>query len=171
MRWMSNFRFGLVALAGFVLTGCATDEGQYKPLSPATAPSPASFSHRAASPDVELFWNCGQPRPEIMRITGAARNIGQRNVQAMSLRARSLRTGDWPMVLTEDALPEIILYWRDLSPFQIDLQLEKAPFRVDLFALYQISPSPNQPNIAGPPMDLNIEDACATTRYPNPTPR
>ena len=106
-----------------------------------------------------------------MKLTGAARNIGQRDVQSVGLRARSLRTGDTPMLLTEEALPEIILYFRDLSPFQIDLKLEKGPSRIDLFALYQVTPNPNQPNLAGPPMDLNVEDACAPSQHPNTVPR
>jgi hypothetical protein len=113
MQTMICFRFGLLAVIGAVLSACASDSGTYRPLSPAVAPSPASFTHRAASPDVELLWNCSQAQPETMKLTGAARNIGQRDVQSIMLRARSWRLGDTPMLLTEEALPEIILYWRN----------------------------------------------------------
>jgi hypothetical protein len=171
MQTMIHFRFVLLAVIGAVLSACASDTGTYKPLSTASAPSPSRFNHRAASPNVELLWNCSQPRPEVMRLSGAAGNIGQRDVQSIMLRARSWRLGEMPLLLTEEALPEIILYWRTLSPFQIDLKLEKTPSRIDLFALYQVTPDPNQPNLAGPPMDLNIEDACSPARYLNATPR
>jgi len=171
MHTMTRIRFILLAVIGAMLSACASDPGTYRPLSPASAPLAASFSHRAASPDVELLWNCSQPRPEVMRLSGAAGNIGQREVQSIMLRARSWRLGEMPMLLTEEALPEIILYSRTLSPFQIDLKLEKTPSRIDLFALYQVTPDPNQPNLAGPPMDLSVEDACAPARYLNATPR
>ena len=171
MQTMICFRFGLLAVIGAVLSACASDSGTYRPLSPAVAPSPASFTHRAASPDVELLWNCSQAQPETMKLTGAARNIGRHDVQSVMLRARSLRAGEMPILLTEEALPEIILYFRDLSSFQIDLKLEKAPSRIDLFAQYQLTPDPNQPSVASPPKDLNIADACAPARYLNTSPR
>jgi hypothetical protein len=171
MQTTTRIRFILLAVIGATLSACASDPGTYKPLSPASAPLPASFGHRTASPDVELLWNCSQAQSETMKITGAARNIGQRDVQSIMLRARSWRLGEMPMLLTEEALPEIILYWRNLSPFQIDLKLEKTPSRIDLFALYQVTPDPNQPTLAAPPMDLNVEDACAPARYLNATPR
>jgi hypothetical protein len=171
MQRMLCFRFGVLAVIGVVLSACASDTGAYKPLFPQTAPDPASFSHRTASPDVELLWDCSQPRPEVMMVTGAVRNIGQRDVQSVMLRARSLRLGEMPILLTEEALPEIILYFRNLSSFHIDLKLEKAPWRIDLLAQYQVTPNPNQPSLAGPPIDLKVEDACAPARYPNSTPR
>ncbi len=171
MRSMICFRLGLMTVIGAVFSACTSDTGTYKPLFPPPAPSPTSFTHRAASPDVELLWNCAQTQPEIMTITGAARSIGRRDVQSIMLRARSLRAAEMPILLTEEALPEIILYSRDLSPFQIDLKLEKTPSQINLFAEYQVTPDPNQPGVAGPPKNLNVEDACAPARHPNVAPR
>ncbi len=162
-------RCGLVAVMRAVLSACAAD--QYTPLSSPPVPPPASFAHRAASPDIELFWNCSQPQPQAMKITGAARNIGQREVRSVSLTIRSLRTGDVPILLTAEALPEIILYAAGPSPFQIDLGLENAPSRIDISAAYQVAPDLSAPSSAGPQGDLIVEDACAPTRYPNTVPR
>jgi hypothetical protein len=166
MQKMIRLRLVLLVILGAVASACATDKGQLVPLS-APIPLPASFSHRAASADVELLWNCSQPRPEALRLAGAARNIGQRDVQSVGLTVRSLRAGEMPILLTAEALPNVMLYGRDLSPFQIDLPLEKTPSRIDLSGEYQWTPNPNSPTLSGPPEGLTVEDACAPTRHPN----
>ncbi len=169
MQTMVYFRGGLVAVMSVVLTACAADH--YTDLSSPPVPPPASFAHRAASPDIELFWNCSQPQPQAMKITGAARNSGKREVRSVSLTIRSLRTGDVPILLTAEALPEIILYAAGPSPFQIDLRLENAPSRIDISATYQVTPDLGAPSSTGPQGSLIVEDACSPSRNLNAVPR
>jgi hypothetical protein len=69
--------------------------------------------------------------------------------------------------MTSEALPEIILYASGPSPFQIDLQLEKTPTRIDLSAVYQVTPSVSAPNTAGPQENLAADDVCAPAQNPN----
>ena len=169
MQTMACLRCGLLAVIGAFLSACAADH--YTASSSPSVPPPASFAHRAASPDIELFWNCSQPQPQAMKITGTARNSGQREVRSVELTVRSLRAGDVPILQTAEALPEIILYAAGPSPFQIDLPLENTPSRIDISAAYIVTLDLSAPSTAGPQGSLIVEDACAPTRYPNPVPR
>jgi hypothetical protein len=161
-----GIRFGMLGVVGVLLSACAP--GHYTELGPPPVPPPASFAHRAASADLELFWNCTQPQPQVIRLTGAARNIGQGEVRSVLLTVRSVKPGDAPLLVTEEALPEIILYASGPSPFQVDLQLEKTPTQIDLAAAYQITPSVAAPSSAGPQENLSAADACAPSAFPNP---
>ncbi|HSD50422.1 MAG TPA: hypothetical protein VLG48_03360 [Candidatus Methylomirabilis sp.] len=160
---------GVVAVVSLVLAACTP--GHYVPLSSTTVPPPASFAHRAASADVELLWNCNQPQPQTARVSGAARNIGQREVRSIELTVKSVQTGPAPLVQTEVGLPDTMLYGHDPSPFQIDLPLEKTPSRIDLTARFQVTPGPIAPGAAGTPVSLAVEDACAPGRHQNTVPR
>ncbi len=160
---------GVVAVVSMLLSACTPDH--YVPLSPAPVPPPASFAHRAASPDVELLWSCTRPQPQITRISGAARNIGHREVRSIELTVQSLQTGPAPLLQTEAGLPDTMLYGRDPSPFQIDLPLEKTPSRIDLTARFQVTPGPIAPGAPGIPGLLPVEDACSPGRHQNAVPR
>ena len=158
-------RFGLLVVMGALVSACTPSH--YRDLGPPSAPSPASFAHRTASPNVELLWNCSQLQPQVMRLTGAAHNIGQGEVRSVLLTVRSVKVGDAPLLITAEALPEIILYASGPSPFRVDLQLEKTPTRIDLSAVYQVTPGASAPDSAGPQENLAAEDVCAPSRYPN----
>ena len=158
-------RFGLLVVVGALLSACTPDH--YVPLGPGPVPPPASFAHRATSPDLELLWNCTQLQPQVMRLTGAAHNIGQGEVRSILLTDRSVKLGDAPLLITAEALPEIILYASEPSPFQVDLQLEKTPTRIDLSAEYRVTPSVSAPDSAGPQENLAADDVCSPSRYPN----
>jgi hypothetical protein len=159
-------RSGLLVLAAALLAACTP--AHYADLGPGPVAPPASFAHRAADANVELFWNCSQPQPQVMRLIGAARNAGQGEVRSILLTARSVKLGDAPLLVTAEALPEIILYASGPSPFQVDLQLEKTPTRIDLSAVYQVTPDVSAPSSVGPQGNLAADDICAPSRYPNP---
>ncbi len=160
---------GVVTVVSLLLSACTP--AHYVPLSPGPVPPPASFAHRAASSDVELLWNCTWPQPQIAHLSGAARNIGQREVRSIDLTVRSLQTGPAPLLQTEAGLPDTMLYGPDPSPFQIDLPLEKIPSRIDLTARFQVTPGPIAPGASGTPGLLTVEDACAPGRHQNAVPR
>lgn len=166
MQTIIRARFGPGAIMAALLSACAP--AHYTPMPTPSVPPPASFAHRAASQDVELFWNCSQPQPRAMKLAGAARNIGQREVRSVDLTVQSLRGGDTPLLQSAVALPETILYAGEPSPFQIDLPLETTPSRIDVLAVYRIAPDLSAPSSAGPQGSLSLEDACSPSRYSNP---
>ncbi len=169
MPSMTRVRCGVVAVVSMLLAACTPDH--YVPLSSAPVPPSASFAHRAASPDVELLWNCSSPQPQTTRIRGAARNIGQWEVQSIELTVQSVQTGQASLLQTGVGLPDTILYGRDPSPFQIDLPLEKTPSRIDLAARFQVTPGPGALGASGTPGLLTVEDACSPGRHQNSVPR
>lgn len=166
MQTTMLIRFAMLAVIGAFLSACAP--AHYTDLPSPSVPPPATFVHHASSENVELFWNCNQPSPEFIRVTGAARNSGQEEVRSVELTVRSFLTGEVPLLKTAEALPEIILYAHDPSPFQVNLPLEKAPSRIQLSALYRLTPDVNAPDSAGPQRVLLIEDACSPTQNLNP---
>jgi hypothetical protein len=86
----------------------------------------------------------------------------------MELTVRSLRAGDAPLPQTATAIPEIMLYASGPSPFQVDLPLEKGSSRIDVSAVYRVTPDVGAPSSAGPQETLAAEDACSPSKHPNP---
>jgi hypothetical protein len=165
MQTTTCTQFAQLGVIVTFLSACAP--AHYTDLSSPPVPPPASFVHHAASENIELFWNCSQPSSEVIRVTGAARNSGQQEVRSVELTARSLLKGEVPLLKTAEALPEIILYAHDPSPFQIDLPLEKAPTQIQVSAVYRLTPDVSAPNSAGPQRALLVADACAPTQNLN----
>ena len=161
---------GLLAVVTIALAACASPHSEhFVPLTQGPVPPLTSFVHRAASPEIELFWNCRRPGQGITRLEGAARNSGQREVRSVFLTVTAMQAGDRPLLETAATVPEVVLYRSGPSPFQVDLSLEKPPSRIDVSAEYRMTPTVNAPDSAGPQGTLTAEDACAPSKHPNPS--
>jgi hypothetical protein len=103
-----------------------------------------------------------------MTFSGAARSTGPLEVRSVELTVRSLRAGGAPLLQEAVALPEIILNANEPSPFQIDLPMEKTPARIDVLAVYRVTPDLTAPSTAAAQHSFTVEDACSPSLHPNP---
>jgi hypothetical protein len=133
-----TIRIGLLMLAGMVLSACAP-QGTYGPLAGMTPVyPPAAFAHRVSTPDVDIYWNCSQPEPGLLRLNGVAKNSGGREVRFLKLELVSMNAKDQNLLQAAAAVPDIVLYTNQQSPFQLDLPTTGAEARYDLFYEYSL---------------------------------
>lgn len=116
-----------------LLAACAT-EGRWQ--LPGVQP-PVIFTHRVATPDVELYWNCLPPGPGVLRIEGAVHDWGGREVRFFEIEADGLG-GEGRYASTASAsLPDAVLEINQVSRFQLSLRDIRGRTRVDLFYQYR----------------------------------
>ncbi|HSB73384.1 MAG TPA: hypothetical protein VLT62_29000 [Candidatus Methylomirabilis sp.] len=129
---------GLVALAGMVLSACGAP-GTYRTQAEAPpAYPPAVFAHRVATADVEIYWNCSHPGKGVLRVNGVAKNSGGREVRFLELQLDAMDGKNRNILHTATAIPDILLYTNQSSPFQLDLRTTGAEVRYDLFYQYNL---------------------------------
>lgn len=129
---------GLLLVVALTLAACTT-QGTYGPLA-AQAPiyPPAVFAHRVSAPDVDIYWNCTQPEAGLLRVNGVAQNSGGREVRFVELQLEGVDAKDRNIAQAATAVPDIILFTNQVSPFELDLRTVGSEVRFDLFYQYSI---------------------------------
>lgn len=163
MRQTTRIWMSLLALAGTMLSACTRVE-VFRPLPARPVPPPSAFVHRLATPAVEIYWNCTRSRLGVLHFDGMARNVGGREVRLLQLGLKGVDA----INLLQDAaaLPEIVLYPGEFSPFRLRLPIKGGGARFDLLYQYRVVPPAYLPN--PPPATeerFTAQDVCSETRY------
>lgn len=147
----------LVILA---LPAC-TPQGPYGPQAaqPPIYPQ-AVFAHRVSSPDADIYWNCTVPESGILRINGVAQNTGGREVRFLELQVEAVDAKDRNILEAATAVPDILLYTNQISPFQLDLRTSGSEVRYDLFYQYSIGM-----RLSKQDMRFMARDICSETQH------
>ena len=123
-----------VFAATVFLAACST-EGPYRvPVSGAYPPP--EFAHRVASPQVEVYWNCGEATPGVVQLDGVVHNFGGRDVRFASVEAVGVNAMGQSVSDSVVALPDIVLGVNQSSPFHITLRATGSEVRYDLYYWY-----------------------------------
>ena len=128
----------LLLLVIMVLPAC-TSQGPYGALAaqPPIYPQ-ATFAHRVSSPDVDIYWNCSQPEAGLIRVNGVAQSTGGREVRFLKLQLEGVDAKDQKTLEAAAAVPDIVLYTNQMSPFELTLRTAGSEVRYDLFYQYSI---------------------------------
>ena len=151
-------RFALLALAGLAASACAPGTG-YQSSAPPVYP-PAVFAHRVATSDVEIYWNCSHPEPELVRVNGVAKNTGGREVRFLELQLVAVSAEERHILKAATAVPDIVLHTNQVSPFQLDLRTMGREVRYDLFYQYSIGVRLSTQN-----SQFMARDVCSETQH------
>ena len=155
-----QIRKTLLALAGMVLAACST-QGTYGPLVEGKPMyPPAVFAHRVATSDVEIYWNCSQPDPDVVQLDGVAQNIGGREVRFLELQLEAVDAKERNISEAAAAVPDIVLYTNQLSPFQLNLRTASTEVRFDLFYQYSLGDRLSKQDI-----QFMARDVCSATQH------
>jgi hypothetical protein len=151
---------GLLVLMALSLAACTT-QGTYGALAAQTPIyPPAVFAHRVSAPDVDIYWNCTQSEAGLLRVNGVAQNTGGREVRFVELQLEGVDAKDRNIVQAAAAVPDIILYTNQVSPFEMDLQPVGREVRYDLFYQYSIGR-----RLARQDIPFMARDICSETQH------
>ncbi len=150
----------LLLLVALTLAACSP-QGPYRPLAaqPPIYPQ-AVFAHRVSSPDVDIYWNCTRPEEGLLRVNGVAQNTGGREVRFLELQLEGVDAKDRNIVEAAAAVPDIVLYTNQMSPFELDLRTVGSEVRYDLFYQYSIGSRLSKQDIP-----FMARDICSETQH------
>lgn len=137
------------------------------------------FTHRVASAEVVLRWNCLQPASGLLRVEGVAHNpwqaqpIGYLELQVVGVDAEGRETAE-----AAGKARDLQILTNERSPFQLDLKTTGTEARVDLYYQYRFNQEWESGTLllAGPPMaaprryaqsmiSYMVRDACSPTQH------
>lgn len=127
-----------LVVASLLLTACST-VGSFRV--PASGPGnypPLVFTHRVATPDVEVYWNCTHPEQGTLDMDGLVHNFGGREVRFVELNLVGVGPRGNTVSETTTSLPDIVLHLNQTSPFDLRLRTAGSETRFDLYYQYRL---------------------------------
>lgn len=145
-----------VVVAGVTL-GLAACAFLEIPMQTKEGPSPYPpdvFAHRVASSHIVLYWNCGRPEADLLRVDGVAQNPwSSQEVQFLEFELVGVNREERIVSETKGALRDILLHTNQTSPFRLDLRTVGGEARFDLYYHYRFQDSDMlEALLAGPPI-------------------
>ncbi len=138
-----------------------------------------AFTHRVATSEVVLLWNCVQPASGGLRLEGVAHSPWQSQpiryleLQLVGVDAQGRQTAE-----AAGQARDIQILTNERSPFLLDLRTAGTEVRVDLFYQYRFNQEWDSGTLllAGPPMvgprryaqttnTYMVRDACSPTQH------
>ena len=156
--------YRLVGGLGLMLSACA-GAGMGGPSETKLYP-PAVYAHRVSTNEVDVYWNCTQPEPAVVRFEGVVQNWKGGRVKFMELelvgadgRGRYVSGG-------KTALRDILLHVNQLSPYALHVRVDGGEKRFDLFYWYYVDATIGE----SPRQQFLARDACSPTQHRVPKP-
>jgi len=139
MGWKAIFRGWLAATSALFLGACAGGGESPQFLSSALKTDPtAGFTHRVANAQVVLYWTCTRPEPGLLRVEGVAQSPwSPQPIKFMEFNLVGVDDRDRQVSATSAALPAILLYTNEVSPFNLALKPAGTETRFDLYYQYR----------------------------------
>ena len=166
---------GLLCLAGFGLSACATGGSMSRFGVSSTSYPPPGLLHFASDSRIEVYYNCSTPSPGIQRVDGWAFNpwnsqpIGNLEFELDGVDARG-----WAVSETTMIAADYKLFTHQSTPIQLELKTVGSEVRLDLYYMYQyaeedmlslkVAWSANQPLTQWPHRSF-VRDACSPTLH------
>jgi len=159
----------LVGIAMGVMACVAVD-------APGTGAPLEAFTHRVATSEVVLRWNCLQPASGVVRVEGVAHNPWQSQpIRYLELQVVGVDAQDRQTAEAAGEARDIQILTNEQSPFQLDLRTAGTEVRFDLYYQYRYNPEYDTALLAGPPMvsprryaqttTHMVRDACSSTQH------
>ena len=121
-------------VATTLLAACST-EGPFRVPVSGTYPPP-EFLHRVASPQVEVYWNCGPTAPGVLHLDGVVHNFGGRDVRFAPVEVVGVSANGSSVSDAVVSVPDVVLHVNESSPFHLTLKTTGKEARLDLYYRY-----------------------------------
>jgi hypothetical protein len=168
--------FVLIAALAPSVTGCASlGAGQQSGAQPPAYP-PDVFSHRVATSEVVLYWNCSRPEPNLLRLDGVAQSPwAAQPIRFLEFVLVGVNGQDRTVSQVKGAAQDIQIFTNQTSPFQLDLRLAGSEARFDLYYEYRFHLEEMDALLAGQPVRVPrlfaqanrflARDVCSETQH------
>ncbi len=166
----------LLAMLGMGLAACTSLEVAQKSGARPTAYPPDAFTHRVATSDVVLYWNCERPETNLLRLDGVAQNPwAAQPIRFLEFELVGVDGRDRTVSDVKGAARDIQIFTNQTSPFQLDLRLAGNEARLDLYYEYRFNLEEMDALLAGPPAGIPrlfaqtnrflARDVCSETQH------
>ncbi len=149
----------LLSVLSICLAACST-AGTFQ--APASNPrnSPAAYTHRVGTADVEIYWNCSRPAPNVLEMDGMVQNVGGRTVHFMELNLVGVDSRGDTVTQATASVPDTALWINQTSRFHMQLQAVGSEVRFDLYYKFY----PGGPRFGFAHREY-VWDACSPTQH------
>ncbi len=168
--WKIKVRLASYAIVAAVLSACTGDGTGRPPLGTAPVYPPAAFAHRVSSSDIDVYWSCARPEPDVVRLDGVVQNSGGRDVEFVELEVNAVDARDRSMAAGRTSLKDLVLHTNQISPFTLYIRAGGTPGRLDLFYNYRLSTRAGLPRIGRSDVRQFARDVCSETQHRVPQP-
>ena len=157
------------------LAGCAAMDASER--GSMSAAPPETFTHRVATSEVVLLWNCLQPESDQLRLEGVAKNPwAAQPIHYLEFELVGVDGQERTTARGAGAARDLQILTNQSSPFQLGLKTAGTEVRFDLYYNYRFHYDfDTSARLAGPPMagprrlaqtnTFMVRDACGATQH------
>ena len=136
-----------------------------------------AFTHRVATSEVVLLWNCVRPASGGLHLEGVARSPWQSQpIRYLELQLVGVDAQDRETTEAAGKARDTQILTNEESPFQLDLRTAGTEVRFDLYYQYRFNQEYETALLAGPPLvgprryaqtttTHMVRDACSSTQH------
>ena len=169
-------RFLLAVSLVTSLAGCAAMDASER--GSMSAAPPETFTHRVATSELILLWNCLQPESGQLRLEGVAKNPwAAEPIQYLEFELVGMDGQERTTARGAGAARDLQILTNQSSPFQLELKTAGTEVRFDLYYNYRFrSDFDTSARLAGPPLagprllaqtsTFMVRDACGAAQHP-----
>ncbi len=171
------FRHSLLVVAfGMSLAGCVAMEAPGGGTVPGSAPEP--FTHRVATTDVLLLWNCLEPEAGLLRVEGVVRSPWQAQpIRELEFDLVGVDAQDRTTAQTAGDARDFQIFTNQSTAFHLALKRAGTEVRFDLYYRYRFNEEWDMSAlVAGPPTagprllaqtqrTFLVRDVCGATQH------
>jgi hypothetical protein len=173
---MRAVRFALIVSVGVALSGCAAD-GAFTGSAPQATPyPPPGYSHTIQTSAVVLYWNCAQPEPNVVEVSGLAFNPWQSQpVRDLEIELVGVDSRERTVSEASAEARDAKILTNQSTPFQLRLRTAGNESRLDLYYRYKFQDGGRDWIAAGPGWDgpillaqqvqFRVRDACSEAQH------
>lgn len=136
--WQQTLVAGLL---GVGLAACAPLGDSQAPGAPTrrvrVQESPDSYSQRAGSARVVLYWNCLRPEPGMLRMQGLAHNPHLAELRFLEFELVGVNAREATVSQAGGSAGDVVIRTNQFSPFALDLKTAGSEVRYDLYYTYR----------------------------------
>jgi hypothetical protein len=161
---------GLSVFVAWILSACAGDGPRRSPATLQTVYPPATFAHRVSSSDIDVYWNCARPEPDVVRLDGVVQNSGGRDVEFVDLEVNAVDARNRSLSAARTPLKDLVLHTNQISPFTLNIRAPGTTTRLDLYYNYRLSRRLGFPGLGRSDVRQLARDVCSETQHRVPPP-
>ncbi len=138
MRCLLKPQLWYAGMTVLFLAACSTTGAVQVPASGPGSYPPAVYTHRVATTDVLVYWNCTQPEPGVVEVDGVVQDIGSPQVRYLELNLVGADSRNSSVSQASASLSDAMLTTNQIAPFHLQLRPAGSERRLDLYYQYYL---------------------------------